>query len=96
MVSDRDETPELVRRRADGKLGKLWTVECYYHHGAETSRHHVRNLYWMEVREFRARAYSEGIMRQLDPGHWIIISPFDIDEIHLWKQKEYFIDLYYK
>ncbi len=94
MSTDKTETPELVQRRADGKQGKLWTVECNYKHGPETARHVVKNLYWMEVREFRVRAFSEGIMRQIDPGHWIIISPFDIDEIHLWKQKGYATDLY--
>lgn len=94
MSSSKAETPELVERRKAGKAGKLWTVECYYKHGPEHGRHVVRNLYWHEVREFRERAYSVGIMRPIDPGHWVIISPFDITEVHLWKQKDYFADLY--
>lgn len=96
IANDRNESPELVQRRADGKKGLLWTIECYYRKGPEVLRHVVRNMYWYEVREFQARIWTEGIVRWADPGHATIISPFDIDTVDIEKQKEYFIDLYYK
>lgn len=95
-ASDKTETPELQQRRADGKKGLLWTVECYYKKGPEVLRLAIRNLYWYEIREFQARVWTEGIVRWSDPGHACIISPFDIETVELTKQAEYFIDLYYK
>lgn len=95
MTSDKNETPELQQRRADGKAGKLWRIEVLYHQGPATGRHCVDNRYWAEVLDYRERLYKAGLMVPRDPGHWIVVSPFDIDEVHLYKQSKYFSDSRY-
>lgn len=92
MAAGQAITPELQARIDLGKAGKLWRIEVLYTQGPVTGRHCVDNRYWHEVIEYRERLFKAGLMVPRDPGHWIVVSPYDIDEVHLWKQDKYFKD----
>jgi hypothetical protein len=83
--------PDLVRRKDLGKKKKLWTIEVICAVGAEIKRHALANQTAQEITNFRKNIFSTGLMLPDDPGHWVIVPPWKILEVHLERQ-EYFID----
>jgi hypothetical protein len=90
MATTQTVDPELQKRIDLGKAGKLWRIEVLYKDGHETRRAELRDRTGREVREFRASVYLEGIALPVDPGHWRVVSPYDIIQIDVWKQARYF------
>lgn len=87
------ESPQDEQRKKDGKAGKLWTIAVIARHGIwgqETRRFARCNLYWNELGQARSTMCVHGIMMPVDPGHWIVILPWDILQIDIDKQKTFF------
>lgn len=86
------ESPQDAQRREEGKKGKLWKIEVIAKHGMETKRFARCNLYSSEIMQERERMFQYGILMPIDPGHWIVICPADIQQIDVWRQKNFFAD----
>lgn len=89
-MTDKNETPELVARRQAGSEGKLWNVKLLLRNGNATMWRGKENMYGHEVMEFREAVFKVGFQVFIDPGHWQIIPPFDILEVHAYRQSAYF------
>lgn len=85
-----DEAEKLQRRKDLGATGKLWTIEALFREGNETKRTENRNFTWPEVMEFRSGVYTAGLLMQLDPRQWRVISPYDVLDIRLIRQTKYY------
>jgi len=84
------ESPEDIERKALGKKGKLWSIEVLAKHGIwgnETKRFARCNLYSSELMQSRKTMFTHGILMPVDPGHWIIVLPWDIVQIDIYRQK---------
>lgn len=90
MATDQNITPELQQRIDLGKAGKLWRIEVLFKLGNETRRYETRDRTGKEVREFREVVYTAGLAIPIDPGHFKVISPFDILEVDVWRQDRYY------
>lgn len=77
-------------RRALGATGRLWRCVVYYYVGAEVKSSYIDNLTTAEMREFRAGVFSIGYMLPVEPGHYVIIPPSDLGQIHVYRQKKFF------
>jgi hypothetical protein len=86
------QTPEEKKRLDAGKAGKLWRITVRYttDYSNETRLFGLTNQYSDEVMHFRHKIFDVGLMVCLDPGHWVVIPPFDIKEIHIYKQINFF------
>lgn len=85
---------DKMKRISLGKAGKLWRIEVLYKVAHETKRVCITDRTGREVREFRELVYTAGLAVPIDPGHFKVISPFDILEVDVWKQDKYFGELY--
>lgn len=86
-----DKQKELTERMGLGNAGKLWRIEIIYKKNAgETGRHCLDNQTGAELMNFRAQIFTTGLLLPIDPGHWKVISPWDLLEIDVWRQKKYF------
>lgn len=70
--------------------GTLWKIEITFRHGVETKQHALINVSNAELKKFREDIFFNGMMYPIDPGHWILISPFEIITIDVWKQARRF------
>lgn len=93
-MGNRELTPEDIKRMELGKAGKLWRIEVLYKHGNNTCRVEIRDRTGKEVREFRELVYTAGLAVPIDPGHFKVVSPYDILEVDVWKQDRFFGELY--
>lgn len=80
----------LEQRMALGKEGKLRRVRIYYAEGKITKSIYQDNLTGPEIMEFCERIYQRGMMLPIDPGHWRVIAPFDIQDVHIYKQDKFY------
>lgn len=78
------------QRRQMGKAGKLWRAVVYYYVGNEVKNVYMDNMTTGEMREFRANLFSIGYMLPVEPGHYVVIPPSDLGQIHIYKQKKFF------
>ncbi len=83
-----------VQRRQLGKENKLRRAEIYYY-GPYPNRSQVLHVYQdnltgKEIEEFCERIYKSGLLLPIDPGHWRIVSPADIIDVHIYKQDKFF------
>lgn len=86
-LNDKNETPDMVKRRTAGNEGKLWCIKIACKFGTSI-RHWVRiNLYYDELLKIREDIFIYGVMIPEDPGHFTIIPPWDLFEIKAEKQK---------
>ena len=85
-----NQPTELDKRKTAGKAGKLWGIEVLFNEGAEVRRYVLQNRYWEEVMKFRGAVYNVGLMVPVSPGHWKIVAPWDIENIYLTRQNDYF------
>lgn len=86
------ESPEGQQRREAGKDGKLWSIVVMAKHGLwgqETKRFARCNLYSNEIMDMRKSFFTHGILMPVDPGHWIVILPWDILQIDIIRQKHF-------
>lgn len=90
-LNDKNETPELIARRQAGNDGNLWRVKVLCKSGNATIWRGKENMYSHEVMDMREGIFKSGFMIWMDPGHWLVIPPFDILEVHVYKQSKYFI-----
>lgn len=93
-MGNRELTPEDIKRMELGKAGKLWRIEVLYKNGNITQRVEIRDRTGKEVREFRELVYTAGLAVPIDPGHFKVVSPYDILEVDVWKQDRFFGELY--
>lgn len=88
-------TPEQQRaideRRAAGKAGKLRTIEVLYKQENAVRMRRLINQNLTELFRFREAVFSVGLMVPVDPNKWIIVSPWDIISIDVYRQN-YFIE----
>jgi len=85
---------ELQARVNLGKAGKLWRIEVMYKAGNETKRVCIQDRTGRELKDFRDNIFIAGLAVPIDPGHFKVISPFDILEVDLYKQQKYYGDIY--
>ena len=85
-------TENEIERRRLGAAGKLWAIEVlYYEDGTPSERRHVlQNQTSGETFNFRRNVFAVGIMLPIDPGHWKILLPTHIKEIHVYRQSKFF------
>jgi hypothetical protein len=85
-------TPEerLLELKKMGRAGKLWRIEVLGKIGNEHHRYYQSNKTREELQQFRDYMYRVGIMLEKDPGHFVVIHPADILEVHMYKQTFYF------
>ena len=87
---EQNQPTEHDKRKTAGKSGKLWGIEVLFNENAEIRRYILQNRYWEEVMKFRGAVYSVGLMVPIAPGHWKIVAPWDIENIYLTRQNDYF------
>ena len=80
----------LEQRKKLGATGKLRRVSLYYREGSATKQVYQDNLTGPEIMAFSEKIYKEGMMLPIDPGHWRIVAPFDIVDIHIFKQDKFY------
>jgi hypothetical protein len=85
-----DEVERLQRRKTLGAEGKLWTVQANYREGNIPRLVENRNFTWSEVMDFRQLVFTHGLLMQVDPGKWRIISPYDITDVYLIRQLKFY------
>lgn len=86
-------SPDDQARREAGKQKKLWCIEVIAKFGAngqETKRWFRSNLYEHEVMKARETMFTHGILVPVAPGTWKVIIPFDILEVELQRQNQFF------
>lgn len=87
------ESPDDQKRRDYGKQGKLWSIVVIVKHGMfqeETRRFTRCNLFSGEIMDLRKTFFTHGILMPVDPGHWIVILPWNILQIDIQRQKNFF------
>lgn len=86
-----EKQKELEERMKKGNAGELWRIEVIFKKNAgETGRHTLDNQTGAELMNFRAQIFTCGLLFPIDPGHWKVISPWDLLEIDVWRQKKYY------
>ena len=81
----------LAELRELGKSGKLWRIVVLHRYDTNsTGTIELVNQTGREVMTFRENIFKVGVLRVLDPGHWLIVPPFDIISIEVWRQGSYF------
>lgn len=73
-----------------GAAGKLWTLECVYVLDSEQKIIRWRNLTDAELMGRRVKMFSQGFTIPVEPGHWRIVHPIDIQRVDLYRQSGYF------
>jgi hypothetical protein len=79
--------PDTVQRMS---ADRLFSMEILFTFRAEKMRHVAKNLYGHEVMNMREDIFRFGLSHALENGHAIIVKPWDLEEIHVWRQKKYF------
>jgi hypothetical protein len=85
--------PVTIEKRMElGKKGELWRIEvlCKRPVDQDVKRISLDNQTNAELMNFRGQIFTHGIMYALDPGHWVIIPPWDLVEFNVWRQKTFF------
>lgn len=72
-----------------GMEGKLWAVSVMYKVDAETRLYERKNLTGEQLMKLRNRMFQFGFEIMIEAGHWQIICPMDILEVHMYKQTRY-------
>lgn len=85
--------PELEELFALGKAGKLWAMEIIYTLEGETKQVRKRNMTVEELMKFRETMFRYGMTHPVEPGHWKIVCPMDINSVDVYKQATYLPDL---
>ena len=80
----------LEERQQLGKAKKLWRIEVICLLGTATHRHALDNQTSDEVFQFRKNIFAAGIMLPVDPGRWAIVAPWNITEVTVWRQEDFF------
>lgn len=75
-----------------GMEGKLWAVSVMYKIANETKLYERRNLTGEQTMKLRNRMFQFGFEIMQEPGHWVIICPMDILEVHMFRQTSYIPD----
>lgn len=75
-----------------GSEGKLWAVEVRYNVQQEAKLYWRRNLTGEQCMKLRNRMFQFGFEIAIEPGHWQIICPMDIQEVHMYRQDRYLPD----
>ena len=85
-------TPDELRLRIAGRAGKLWrvTVRFTTDYSNETKIFERENMTWDDLEDFRLKVYQRGLLLPMDPGHWIAVPPWEVKEIHCYKQEKFF------
>lgn len=85
------QTPEEEKRIAAGKAKQLWriTVRFTTDYSNETKIWELANQYGHEVNFFRHRVFEIGLKFYIDPGHWVVVPPFQLREIHVYRQDNF-------
>jgi len=95
MSSNKDITPELQDRIDLGKKGKLWRIEILYKRGNEVCRIEKRDRTGAEVKTICEDLYIAGLTVPISPGHFRVVSPYDILEVDCYKQDKFIGEDYY-
>lgn len=90
MSSNKTIDPELQKRIDLGKAGKLWRLVVLYKRGNETCRIEKRDRTGGEIKTLCEDIFVAGLTIPIDPGHYRIISPFDVLEVDAYKQDRFF------
>lgn len=77
-----------VNDRADP--GTLWKIEILFRYDNEVKKHALINVSNKELKQFRGDIFFNGLMYPIDPGHWVLIAPFEILTIDVFKQARRF------
>lgn len=72
-----------------GLEGRLWAVSIMYKVNGQTKLHEIRNLTGEQTMAKRSRMFQFGFEVMIAPGHWQIVCPMDILEVHMFKQTRY-------
>ena len=80
----------LEQRMQLGAEKKLRRCEIYYREGNKTLHIYQDNLTGPEIMRFSKEIYTAGMMLPIDPGHWRIVSPADIIDVHIYKQDKFY------
>lgn len=87
-----NESDDMIERKKAGKLGNLWRVEITYHVDSEVRLHRIGDMYDREMRVFREAIFKAGLMIWIDPGHYYVVPPFDLNGVHCYRQNCFFGD----
>lgn len=82
--------PEVQALQELGRQGKLWTVEVVYTLDSNTKVVRKRNMTSDELMKFRESMFRFGFTVPVEPGHWKVVPPFDIQTVDMFKQTNYF------
>jgi len=70
---------------------KIWyTIEVLYRHDNEVKREAIRNVSPQKLIQFREIFFSVGFAVTIDASHQIIIAPWNIRSIDVWRQDKFF------
>lgn len=84
---------ELQKLRDLGKEKKLWTLEVFGKIGAEQRRWFIPNLTGERLKKARDDMFRIGITFNVDPGHYRVMHPADIETIDIYRQESFFDDV---
>lgn len=87
-INDKNIDEQTVKRIQAGKAGKLWCITVLAKDGSATRRWCRINLYWDELLKIRESLFKYGLLILTDPGHGLIIPPWDLLDIRVEKQKQ--------
>ena len=85
-------SPEETRLRELGKQKKLWRVTIRFteDYTNETKVYSFDNLTDEMAQKFREKIFKIGFKFCIDPGHYVVISPWNIKELHIFRQEKFF------
>jgi len=70
----------------------LWSIEVLFLYNNEMKLHKIVNVTNSDLMKFRTYVFSHGLMYPIDPGHWLLVPPFTITSIDVFKQNKRFTD----
>lgn len=67
-----------------------WGIEISYLHDGEVKRHFNRNCDWDFVKRLQDNIFFIGLRVPVTSDHFIIVSPWNIRSIDIWRQSHFF------
>lgn len=88
--------PEVLQLMELGRQKKLWALEIVYTTPGENEVKRIwqRNLTGEKLMDFREKMFRYGFTVPVEPGHWKIVCPMDIQSVDLYRQDNYVTETY--
>lgn len=82
-------TPPLTEEKKEGPPSTFWTIDVRFEHQSQTKAYRLKNLSGGDVMQFRNHIFTSGLYVKIDPGHAIIVPPWNIREVDIERQDKF-------